>query len=516
MTEDEFEVATPSDSLYIVAPELPGDRFAYGPGGDVLMAVLMDDQAWVKPADARLKLFSTITICVGALLVWFTMPTSGTELETYRYCAYTLLVVLTIALGIEGLAGARSLARVDVITLWTLYFLTFAEFLHPHVRLLYDAATGKADMACGLVLIAFAGIAVGRHIAVPSRARPEQVRLPEISPRALLRVFFLFSFVGYLYVLLTTSFNIFSIFHWLMQQRFDRPWQRGQEGDWRSFLSELNLLLYIVAAFGGFIFANVKSYRPSARVAVAAILLFMTFFDFCEGARNVLLIKAGLFLATFFMASRHTHTLRLIAITVSGVALLWVVSGYMLDFRNQGLGSYLSNGAQQQQTDGFMIDNNMVSIARIVGVFPDPYPFPGSDIVVDIFTKWVPRALWPGKPVAWSTSVEDALATGGGYTLALTYVGEAYLIAGYPSLIIVSLLIGAMTSWWNRVGFAARSNLDLVYYSSGFFAAALGMRSIQFVTIAIVPTVAFYLFGRVLARARKRPPTWKMTRPGPS
>jgi hypothetical protein len=483
----------------------PGDR-----NGDGLMATVMDDQAWVKPADVRLKLFSTITICVGALLVWLTMPTSGTELETYRFCAYTLLVVLGIALGIESLAGIRSLARVDIISLWTLYFLTFAEFLHPHVRLLYEAATGNAGMACGMVLIGFAGIAVGRHIAVPFRARPEQVRLPEISSQALLRMFFALSFLGYFYVLLTTSFNPFQIIHWLLQQRFDRPWQRGQQGGWLSFLTELNLLLYIVAALGGFVFANAKAYRPSARVAVGALLLFMAFFDFCEGARNVLLIKAGLFLVTFFMASRQTHTFRLILTTVACVALLWIISGYMLDFRNQGLGSYLSDGAAQQQSDGFMIDNNMVSIARVVGVFPDPYPFPGSDVVVEIFTKWVPRALWPGKPVGWAVSTEEALGTGGGYTLAVTYVGEAYLIAGYPSLIIVSLLIGVLTSWWNRVGFAARTNLDLVYYASGFFAAALAMRSIQFVTIAIVPVVAFYLLGRLLSRSRRRRPAYAM------
>jgi hypothetical protein len=468
------------------------------------MKAAMVDKPWVAPADLRLKLFSTMTICFGSLLVYFTMPANVPELEIYRYCAYSLFAVLAIALIIEGLAGVRTLARVDIVAIWTLYFLTFAEFLHPHVRILYGNDTGNAGMACGLVLVGLVGITVGRHIAVPFRAKPEEVRLPEISPRAFIRMFFLFAFLGYLYVLLTTQFNIFDIFDSLMQQRFNRPWQRSRQGDWRSFLTELDLLLYICAALGGFIFANAKSYGVAARVGVAMILMFMTFFDFCEGARNVLLIKAGLFLLTFFMASRQTHTFRLMAMTAIAAATLWTVSGYMLDFRNQGLGSYIADGAQQQSDDGFMIDNNMVSIARVVGVFPDPYPFPGTDIVIQVFTKWIPRAIWAGKPVGWTTSVEDALATGGGYTLAVTYVGEAYLIAGYPSLIIISLLIGAITSWWSRVGLAARSNLDLIYYASGFFAAALGMRSIQFVTIAIVPTVTFYVIGRLLSRKKRQ------------
>jgi len=124
-------------------------------------------------------------------------------------------------------------------------------------------------------------------------------------------------------------------------------------------------------------------------------------------------------------------------------------------------------------------------------------------VLSQVLTKWVPRALWPDKPVEWTNSVENVLATGGGYTLALSYVGEAYLIAGWPSLIIVSLLLGIGAGAWNRVGQEARTNLDLIYYASGFFAATLGMRSIQFITIAMVPTVALYVFGQFLKR-RKR------------
>lgn len=476
------------------------------------MTVAEVERPWVAPGDVRLRVFATLTIVFGSLLVYLDMPTGVSELSLYRYCAYGMLAVLAIALGIEGFGGVRSLARVDIVAIWTLYFLTFAEFLHPHVRVLFQGDTGNADRASMLVMVGTVGIAVGRHIGVPFRARPEDVRLPQLSSVAFLRMFFLFTFLGYFYVLLTTDGNVFEIFSSLMKQRFDRPWQRGQQGDWRSFLTELQLLLYIVAALGGFIFANAKAYGRKARFGVAAVLIFMTFFDFCEGARNVLIIKAGLFLLTFFMASRQKHTFRLLMTTAIGAATLWVVSGYMLDFRNQGLVSYVDNGARQTQDEGFMIDNNMITIARAISVFPELYPYPGIQVVVQVVTKWIPRALWPGKPVGWSTNVEDALATGGGYTLALTYVGEAYLIAGMPTLILVSLLIGALTSWWTRVGLAARTNLDLIYYASGFFAASLGMRSVQFVTIAMVPTFAFYVVGKFLARRKRKPVMLARTR----
>lgn len=457
--------------------------------------------SFVAAENPRLRLYSTLIICAGALFTGLTLP-DGIELETYRYGAYTMIVTLAIAIGVEAIGGVRSLIRVDIVALCTLYFLTFAEFLHPHVRMLFEERTGGAVLSCQLVLTGMACIAIGRNLSFAQRDRqgPTRASLPELSPRAVVALFFVFFFLGYLYVLLVTSFNPFEILSQLLQPRFARPWQRGQEGGWLSFLTELNLLLYLNAAIGGYIIANSRIFRVPVRVAVVAMLVFILYFDFCEGARNVVMIKAGLFLIAFFTSSRRIRSRRIILFAVLGIASLWAISGYMLDFRNQGLGSFVADGGQavdpSSDQGSFMIDNNLITIARIVQVFPSTYPFPGSEVVVQIFTKWVPRALWPGKPIAWTTSAEDALDLGGAYTLAMTYVGEAYLIAGYPSLIIVSLLIGIAASAWTRVGLQARSNLDLVYYASGFFAVALGMRSIQFITVAMVPTVALYLFGR--------------------
>lgn len=469
---------------------------------------MSDAAVFVAPENARLKLFATLIICAGSLFTVFTLPDSFLELDIYRYCAYTMIVTLALAVGVEGLGGIRSLIRVDIVAICTLYFLTFAEFLHPHVRLLYEQVTGGANLACQLVLTGLSCIAIGRHISFAPRSnkgKKERISLPEISPRAIITIFFLFAFLGYFYVLLVTYFNPLEIVTQLLRPRFMRPWQRAQEGGWISFLTELQLLLYLVAALGGYIFANASRFDFRVRIGVVAILLFILFFDFSEGARNVVLIKVGLFLVTYFISSHRAQSLRIILLSITGLFSIWIVSGYMLDFRNQGLGNYLTEGTVVADDGGFMIDNNMVSIARVVGVFPSMYPFPGTDIVRDIFTKWVPRALWPDKPVSWSTSIEDALNTGGGYTLAVTFVGEAYLIAGYPSLIIVSLLIGIATAAWTRVGLAARTNLDLIYYASGFFAATLGMRSVQFVSVAMIPTVAFYIFGRYLLRQPRRP-----------
>jgi hypothetical protein len=461
---------------------------------------------WVSPDNPRLKLYSTLVICAGCLLTYLTLP-DGPEVQMYRYCAYTMVTTIAIAFGIEALGGVRSLIRVDIVAIGTFYFLTFAEFLSSNTRVLYQQETGGGALACLIVLSGTACIAIGRQFPFPTRLNPREVRLPEVSPRGLLMCFFFFAFLGYFYVLLVTEFNLFEIVRWVLKPRFMRPWQRGAEGDWRSFLTELKLLLYICAALAGYFFANPAQFGVRARIAVAIILAWMTFFDFAEGARNVVLIKVGLWLVTYFIANRRAHNLKIIFLSVAGLSLLWVASGYMLAARNQGLGSYVSEGERAQGQDQFMIDNNMITIARVVVVFPRDYPYPGMEIVTQSFTKWVPRALWPGKPIGLTTSIESALDTGGGFTLAVTYAGEAYLIAGLPTVILVSLLLGSAAATWTRVGLSARTNLDLIYYASGFFAATLGMRSTLFITVAIVPSAALYFFGRYVMR-RSRTPRW--------
>src|SRR3569833_1753098 len=209
---------------------------------------------WVSPESPRLQLYSTLIICVGCLLTYLTLP-DGLEVPMYRYCAYTMVVTIGIAFGIVALGGIRSLIRVDIVAIGTFYFLTLAEFLSPNTRVLYQQDTGGSALACLIVLVGMACRAIGRQFPFPTRLKPRDVRLPEVSPRGLLICFFFFAFLGYLYVLLVTDFNIFEIINQALQPRFMRPWQRGAEGDWRSFLTELKLLKKDNATHNGYVFA---------------------------------------------------------------------------------------------------------------------------------------------------------------------------------------------------------------------------------------------------------------------
>jgi hypothetical protein len=447
--------------------------------------------------DKSAKAFSTLLIVVGCLVAGLTLPSSGSELSVYRQCSYILGAFLVLALIVEGYTNFRRLIRTDIAALISLYFLTFAEFLHPDVRILYDVPTGYAAFACQLVLAGTAALAIGRHLPLPIGNRG--AGLPHVANSSLLWIFASCMFLGYLWPLISVGFNPVELVDEMLGPRFGRPWGRGREGGWTSFLTELNLLLYVAAALAGYIVAKKRVFGPVQRLTVLLLTAAMLLFDFAEGTRNVVVIKVGLIIAVLIIANPKNRNGKTIALVALATFAVWVISGEVLKFRNIGLGSYVSDAAVAQEVgSSFMIDNNLITLARTVRIFPSIYELPGSDIVVSAATKWVPRALWPGKPTEWGTSVEEAFGVGEGYTLALTFVGEAYLISGIPSLLIVSVLLGSLAATWNRIGEAARSNLDLILYLSGFFAAALAMRSIQFITVALVPTVAIYMFGRLM------------------
>lgn len=448
------------------------------------------------------KALGTALIVLGCLIAGLTLPSGGSELSVYRYCSYVLGAFLVISLLVEGKTNFRRLVRTDIVAIVSLYFLTFAEFLHPDVRILYDVPTENAALACQLVLAATAALAIGRHLPLPFGRRG--AGLPHVGNSNLLWIFASCLFLGYLWPLISVGFNPVELVNEMFGPRFSQPWVRGREGGWTSFLTELNLLLYIAAALAGYIVAKRKVFGPIQRLTVLLLTTAMLLFDVAEGTRNVVIIKMGLIMAAIITANPKSRNGKTIVLVALATAAAWGLSGEMLKFRNVGFESYVGSAeAAQEAGPRFMIDNNLITIARAVRVFPSLHEFPGSDIVVSALTKWVPRALWPGKPTEWGTSLETAFGVGEGYTLAVTFVGEAYLISGIPSLLIVSLLLGSLCATWNRVGETARSNLDLLLYLSGFFAAALAMRSIQFLTVALVPTLAIYVLGRLLRGRRE-------------
>ncbi|MES2699603.1 MAG: hypothetical protein V4647_08340 [Pseudomonadota bacterium] len=462
------------------------------------------DGEFILPSTPKAAMLqATFVLVLGAILTGVSMPRTLIEVEVYRHCSIFLGLSLVSSLLVQSRGNLRRLIRADVVVMCALYFLTFAEFLNPRVRVLYSFFTGEAENASWLVILTMISIAVGRHVMLPFGRKP--LNMPSLSLQGMFGVALVCFFLGYLWPLITVSFNPVSLVTEALGPRFTQPWQRERVGGWSSFLTELSLLHYAFAALMGVIFSERRQLPLPGKIILIALSLFMMFMDFAGGTRYILMVKLGLMISGYVAGMRRLRSVKIWVVAGIGLVMMWAITGEMLRLREQGFSGYFAGEKMvvTSEENYFLIDNNMITIARSLAVFPDTYPFPGSDVLTTALTKWIPRALWPNKPDDWGTSLEEAFGLDGSYTLAVTLTGESYLISGWMSVVIVGMLIGAISAGWNRLGERLRTNLDLFVYISGFFAAAICMRSLQFVTVAMLPTVLIYVFGKFLASSKE-------------
>src|SRR5262249_42772240 len=114
-------------------------------------------------------------------------------------------------------------------------------------------------------------------------------------------------------------------------------------------------------------------------------------------------------------------------------------------------------------------------------------------------------ALWPGKPTGISVSVEEILGMRHlGLTVAATFVGEAYMSGGMLAVFLTGCCFGFLARWWGDVANTFASETGVFVYAFGFFAIVIAMRSITWLTVAILPPMAGIAAAVFIAR-KSRP-----------
>jgi oligosaccharide repeat unit polymerase len=411
-----------------------------------------------------------------------------------------MTIVLAVALGLEARNGFRSLLRTDVLMLVVLYGLTLLEFVFPQDTLLHIVTPEGALAGAQAVLWGFAGIAVGRHLVPPKQIGDLALGGRQLSARTLLAVFLISFALGYLHIFVAVNFDIPEALRQMMLPRFSQDWSRGRLGDWTSLLTELGLLIYLVPPVAGAIFARAEEHRLISKALVFLVLALTFFYGFSGGTRSTFLTYLLTFVTSFLLFKRNLGARQIIAYCAISVVLTGIAVYFMLEFRSVGLANY---SIAESQAETLFVDNNMVTISRLTEVFPDRAGFLGLEIPYNALIRPIPRALWPDKPEGLSVGIEDALGAEG-LTVSATFVGESYMADGLVGVLITAILLGVLAGWWNRMGYEVDSDFKLLLYVSGFFAAALAMRSILQVVPAVLPTVALWLYGKLCLPNRLR------------
>jgi oligosaccharide repeat unit polymerase len=432
--------------------------------------------------------------------------------DVARFAAYGVLISIGFSLVMDLKRGVQNVVRTDVMAIMSLYFLTLAEFLvqqrqYNEVAGFYSTRT--AVLAC---ICAYAGLVVGRHLIPPTRKHPLQSLFRQTVPSSVLfSIFWACVFIGYLNMLVSVHFNFIAMVEWFMEPRFAQPWQRGRLGDWKAMLYELDMLLYLVPPLGGILIAQ-RRRHPGVQIFFAALaVLFTLFYGFSSGTRNIFASYLVTFLIGYCFAAGKRQSKELVVLGVFCVMALLVSTKVMLDFRDVGIKDYFTLGyykeaSHTQEGQSLAVDNNLYAISRVTEYFPQHHDYTNLEIPYLALIHPIPRVFWPGKPEGMSITVEDIFGANG-WTVATSVVGEEYIMHGFAAVFLMSLFFGACCAWWNLLASPNNSEFGMLVYASGFFSAVITMRSMNWFSTALLPTLASLVVGwlLLLRHRQKRP-----------
>ena len=401
--------------------------------------------------------------------------------------------------------GLSNLIRADVMAMLAFYFLTLFEFLFPQALFNTMAHHQSATVATQVVLVTFLGMIIGRHLIHPKRQPFREVMTYEIPAGILVGMFWIAFFMGYLHQWSAPKVGWDPI-KWLnysMSARFEQPWGRGRLGDIHALLYELNMLINLLPPLAGIILARRHRFSGASIALVMAAYFLTLFLAFCGGTRNVLATFLVTFVIGFAFASPKARKKELIAISMAAVALLVFGTVTMIHIRTVGLKKYMSEELPVSvgKAESLYVDYNLYNISKLSEVVPTRLPYLGIEVAYLAAIRPIPRAIWPGKPEGLSNSIEKSLGyEGGNVTISASCAGEAYMAGGMFGAVLCGLIFGAINGWWSHLASPRNSELGILIYSSGFFAAVISMRSVFTYTTALLPTVAAIVGGTYLVK----------------
>lgn len=467
----------------------------------------------VKPSGA-----GTLAILVACAAGYALSFTGESPSDMARRVSIALLIGIGASYLLDWRYGLRNLLRVDVFALLAFYFLTFFEFLFPQERFNLMVVPEDVVEATHLFLTGLAAMVIGRHLRIFPQGILDTVAGVKMRGGDFLTIFFLAAFLSFLPQLMAVNFNPIEWFEQTLRPRFSRAWGRARFGSLSTLLHELQLLGYIVPPLGGLIFAKAKEYKKGVLVVVGIIVLITWYSAFSSGTRNIFAVQVAGFFAGYFVVQRHIR-LKIVIPTALVVGIAFVVlAEHMLEFRNMGLGryveegyykssykefedAYLAGGIDEEEEEGYFVDYNLWALSLLMPVLPEIHDHIGWNMPFVALTKPVPRALWPGKPVGFKVGLEEAAGIEQ-MTIAVTWVGEAFLAGGALWTLGIGLLIGAFCGYWNTLANHLTSPFALIVFASGFYAILLLMRSLVFFTTALLPSIALVVLGLFIQHNR--------------
>jgi hypothetical protein len=448
----------------------------------------------------------------GTILAIFGLALTGvflrgdTPFDVARFAAYGSGLSILTSIAWDLRCGLQNLVRADVLAIVALYFLTLCEFLvpQPEFNTLADLETTRsAVIAC---LLGMGGLFVGRHIFVGGHRSLADLLARPVPTKWMLVIFVVCLFLGHLQMLIAVDFDISEMINAMMGPRFSQPWGRGRLGDWRALLFELSMLLYLIPSIAGVVFARRHLFSKLQILFVAAGFAFELFYSFSSGTRNLFISFVVAFLVGYAFALQRGRRTEMLIVVTASVAMSLIATVWMLNFRQVGLKAWLEGVRIQSDVHEKLlhVDMNLFVIGELVRVFPREHDYLGWEVPYLALIRPIPRAIWPDKPTGMTATLESAAgAEEESWTVAASFVGEAYVAGGMAIVLLTGILFGFVCTWWSQLASPKNSEVGVLIYASGFVAVAISMRSLFVFTTALIPTIVATVGGRWLVNRMK-------------
>ncbi len=317
-------------------------------------------------------------------------------------------------------------------------------------------------------------------------------------------------FIGMLNFAVACNFNVFEMLHYMAQERWAAPWNRGQLGGWDAFLDHLQYFGYLLPILT-VVIARRAGVRSPRTLLCLAMSIVMTLFLAQSGSRRVIGVVVGMALILWILDQRQLRIKHLL-LTVLAIAALLLTLQVMLEYRNVGLGALVgqtdttldsrTEKRQLLENQHLRVDDNFYRLCQLIQLIPQSYPYVYHEYLFYVLVRPVPRVFWPGKPVDPGFDLPTALGIEG-VSYSYSVIGELYMSLGLLGIALGGWFYGRVAALASGLLKRSTTQGALVIYSIVVMALFSGMRSILELILVSYVVLAWVGLSQLFIKLRR-------------
>lgn len=435
------------------------------------------------------------------LYVWISYPEYAiNDLEyatAYKaYVYFSVIILFVYAFEYYMLEGAKGLLHANVLICTSIIYWLYLDLLQDRYVLdnLQSESIKTAFISVSIFVIT---IQITSNLTFKIPDLVVNASRFDISSKTLYASVFVCFSLAIFFFYKASYYDFNHMIRGLTKSRFASPWARGVTGGFDALLEHLKYFGYMLPPLTAlhFMINRFSDYRN-----YVALLLTIGFsmFEFQGGGRRITGFLAGSLLMTILIYKRFELQLRhFLFVGIAGIGLL-ILLDMQLMFRNIGY-TGMFDKYEINQLNEVRVDDNFLRLTQIIDLIPSQFPHSGMEYLVWSFSRPIPRAVWPNKPLGPGFDVANMVGAQG-VTLTSTVVGESYASMGYVMIVIVGTIFGVLSGTLSQLLDRKLGVMGVALYAIGALALVGGVRSLPDLVVFSYAFLGLLLMYKLLSR----------------